>query len=89
METHRRPRAGSAATNSYLHLIASGDLTSPQVITTTLTNALGATDYSDSVANLSRIGIEPQSFVDGLDKVGTHLFPSSATLICNRFNLRR
>ena len=89
MEAPRRPRASSAATNSYLRLIASGDLTSPQVITTTLTNALGATDYSDCVENLSHIGIKPQSFIDGLDKVGLRLFLLLATLIHDWLNLRR
>ena len=68
-------RASSVATNSYLRLIANGNLTSPQAITTILTNALGATDYTDCVKNLRHVdaGIDPQSFIDGLDKVVSHL----------------
>ena len=71
MMTPNRPRATSVATNSYLRLIANGNMTSPQVITTTLTNALGATDYTDCVKRLCHAdgGIDPLSFVDGLDKV--------------------
>ena len=60
-------RAGSAA--GYLHPIADERLRSPQEITTTLTNALGAADYSDCVKDLRRIGIDPKSYIDGLDKV--------------------
>jgi len=90
MMTPNRPRATSVATNSYLRLIANGNLTSPQAITTTLTNALGATDYPDCVKNLCRpdVGIHPQSFIDGLDKVGSHIFPSLAPLTHDWFTHR-
>lgn len=67
MTTPHRPRAGSAA--SYLRPISDGHLTSPHEITRTLTNALEAKDYFDSIKDLRRVGIDPQSYVDGLDKV--------------------
>ena len=88
--TRNRPRATSVATNSYLRLIASGTLTSPPAITTTLTNALGATDYTDCVKNLHHadVGIDPQSFIDGLDKVGSRIFPSLFTPTHDWFTLR-
>jgi hypothetical protein len=69
METHTRPRAASAATKSGLRLIASGDPTFPKVITETLNNLLEAEDYSDCVKNLQKIDIDPQSYINGLDKV--------------------
>ena len=62
-----RPR--SASTASYLRSIANGDLTAPQVITRTLTDALAADDYSDCIRDLPNINIEPQAYIDGLDKV--------------------
>lgn len=62
-----RPRAGSAA--GYLRPIVDGRLTSPREITTALTNALQATDYSDCIEHLRRVGIDPQSYINGLDKV--------------------
>ena len=85
MTTPHRPRAGSATTGC-LRLIASGDLTSPQAITTTLTNALEARDYTSCIKNLRTIGIDPQSFIDGLDKVCFYVFEY---LIYDYFNLRR
>ena len=39
----------------------------------TLTNALEARDYSTCLKNLHGLGIEPQSFIDGLDKVRSRL----------------
>lgn len=70
------------ATNSYLRLIASGNLTSPQAITMTLTNVFGARDYTDCVKNLCHVdgSIDPQSFIDGLDKVSSCISPPLATL---------
>jgi len=67
MTTSHSFRAGSAA--GYLHPIADGRLRSPQEITTTLTNALGAADYSGCIKDLRRVGIDPQSYIDGLDEV--------------------
>jgi len=69
MTTLSRPR--SASTASYLRSIADGGLTVPQVITRTLTDALAADDYSDCIKDLSsiNINIEPQAYIDGLDKV--------------------
>jgi len=88
MTTTHRPRAGSAA--SYLRPIAYERLTSPQGITTTLTNALEAADYSQCVKDLRRVGIDPQSFIDGLDRVRSRPL-SLAALIHGRSNpnLRR
>ena len=90
MMTLNRPRAASVATSSYLRLIANGNLTSPQAITTTLTNAFGATDYTQCVRNLCHadVGIDPQSFIDGLDKVGSRLFPCLAIFTYGWFTLR-
>jgi len=62
-----RLRVGSSA--SYLGSVADGELTSPEAITRTLTNALAANDYSDCVKDLHSLGIDPQSYIDGLDKV--------------------
>ena len=78
------------ATNSYLRLIASGNLTSPQAITVMLTNAFGARDYTDCDKNLCHVdgGIDPQSFIDGLDKVSSCISSSLATLTHDRFTLR-
>lgn len=72
MATPSRPRAGSSA--RYLSSIANGDLSAPQVITQTLTNALAADDYSDCVEDLPGIGIDPQAYIDGLDKVRPWFF---------------
>ena len=78
MTTPHRPRAGSAA--GYLRPISSGLLTSPREITRALTNALGAADYSDCVKDLRRVGIDPQSYIDGLDKVCPCFTPLPATV---------
>lgn len=67
MTTPRRHRTGSTA--NYFHLIAGGNLKSPQAITKTLTDVLAARDYSDCVKDLAGIGVNPQSYIDGLDKV--------------------
>jgi hypothetical protein len=69
MAPETRPRAASAATKSSLHLIADGDLAFPGAITTALNNALEAKDYSDCVKDLQNVGIDPQSYIDGLDRV--------------------
>ena len=78
MTTPRHFRAGSAA--GYLHPIADGRLRSPQEITTILTNVLGAADYSGCIKDLPRIGIDPQSYIDGLDKVRPCFVSSVVTL---------
>ncbi|KAF9789530.1 kinase-like domain-containing protein [Thelephora terrestris] len=67
MATPHRPRA-STITSNHLRLIASKDLTIPKDITATLTNALESRDYSICLKNLHGIGIDPQSYIDGLDK---------------------
>jgi len=74
MTTPHRVRAGSAA--GYLRPIVDGRLRSPQEITAILTNVLGAADYSSCVKDLRRVGIDPQSYIDGLDKVCPCLAPS-------------
>ena len=61
------PRVGSAAT--YLRRIADKHLISPQNITMALTKALQATDYSDCIKDLHRVGVDPQGYIDGLDEV--------------------
>jgi hypothetical protein len=82
----QRPRASTITTNS-LRLIADGDLISPKVITATLTNALEARDYSTCLKNLQGLGIDPQSFIDGMDKVGSPVLISDQ--FHERFNFRR
>lgn len=67
MTTPSRLRSGSTA--SYLRSIADGDLTAPQVITQTLSNALAANDYSNCIKDLPSIDIDPQAYIDSLDKV--------------------
>jgi hypothetical protein len=67
MTTLARHRAASTA--SHLRSIANGDLTVPQVITQKLTDALTADDYSGCIKDLPSINIEPQAYIDGLDKV--------------------
>ena len=67
MTTPSRLRSGSTA--SYLSSIADGDLTAPQTIARTLANVLAADDYSGCIKNLPRIDIDPQAYIDGLDKV--------------------
>ena len=66
-----RIRAGSSA--SYLGSIASEELTSPQEITRTLSDALTAKDYSSCIKDLKNINIDPQAYIDGLDKVRSRL----------------
>lgn len=78
MTAPNRPRA-STITTDHLRLIASGDLTSPKTITTTLISAFGAGDYSACIKGLHSVGIDPQSFVDGLDKVCPHPLLSQTT----------
>ena len=79
MTTPHRPRASTVTTN-HLRLIASGDLTSPKTITAILINAFGAGDYSACLKGLQSVGIDPQSFIDGLDKVCSCLLLFQATL---------
>ena len=67
MAAPRRSRAGSSA--SYLTAIANGDLTSPHAITQILTKALDADDYAECIKDLPSHDINPQSYIDGLDKV--------------------
>ena len=80
MATPHRLRAGSSA--SYLRSIADGGLTSPQAITQILTNALNAEDYDECVRDLPSHNIDPQSYIDGLDKVcsGLSLFLTALRL---------
>lgn len=75
--------------DGYLRLIADGDLASPQEITTMLNKALEATGYSDCVKGLRNFGIDPQSFIDGLDKASFRLFLPLTALIYGWVNLRR
>lgn len=63
-----------SSTAGFLRSIANGDLTAPQVITRTLTDALAANDYSNCIKNLPSIDIDPQTYIDGLDKVRPCLF---------------
>jgi len=74
-----RARAGSAA--GYLSLIADGGLTSPQEITRTLTEALGASDYSAYIKDLRSVDIDPQEYIHGLDKVRPRSVISLAALL--------
>ena len=67
MATPPRLRVGLSA--GYLRSIADGDLISPQEITRTLTNVLEAKDYSDYLKDLQSADVNPQSYIDGLDKV--------------------
>ena len=62
------PRA-STITADHLRQIANGEFTSPKAIVATLSNALEAKDYSVCLKDLQGIGIEPQLFIDGMDKV--------------------
>lgn len=79
MTTPNRPRAGTITIN-YLRLIANGDLTSPKAIAATLTNAFGAGDYSICLKSLRSTGIDPQAFIDGLEKVCSDILLSQTTL---------
>ena len=72
MTTPSRLRSGSTA--SYLSSIADGDLTAPQAITRTLANALAADDFSGCIKNLPGLGIDPQAYIDGFDKVRPWFF---------------
>ena len=78
MTTPSRLRSGSTA--NYLRSIADGDLTAPQAITRTLTNALAANDYSDCIRDLPGIDIDPQAYIDSLDRVRPCLSLSSVAL---------
>ena len=71
LQRPRDPRSGSAA--SYLRSIADGDLTAPQAITQTLSNALAANDYSNCIEDLPGINIDPQAYIDSLDRVRPRL----------------
>lgn len=73
MATSTSPRLRPGSSASYLGSIADGDSTSPEVITKTLTDAFAAEGYSDCIKDLPRVDIDPQSFIDGLDKVGSRL----------------
>lgn len=88
MATRHRPRASTITVN-HLRLIASRDINFPKVITTTLAKALEAGDYSACLKNLHGIGIDPQSYIDGLDKVCPRLSLFLITLIHGLFNVRR
>ena len=82
MATPHRLRAGSSA--GYLRSIADGGLTSPQAITQILTSALNAEDYDKCVRDLRSHNIDPQSYIDGLDKVCSGLsysLPPSAHIL--------
>lgn len=79
----------SVSTASYLRSIADEDLTAPQVITRILTDAFAADDYSDYIKDLSSINIEPQAYIDGLDKVSScSFFISSRSLFTTSGDLR-
>ena len=54
-----------------------------------LTNAIEATDYSDCVRDLHRVGIAPQSYINGLDAVCVRFVPSVTGLIPCLWDLRR
>ena len=73
-----RPRSDSLTTS--LRVIASGDLTAPQVVVQILTDALGADNYSECIKNLLSHNIDPQSYIDGLDKVCHSFFLPLAIL---------
>ena len=55
----------------YLRDVAEWDGTS-QGITRTLTAAFEAGDYLDRVKNLKTLEINPQLYIDSLDKVGSY-----------------
>lgn len=88
MTTSGPPRASSITAN-HLRQIANGEFTSPKAIAATLSNALKAKDYSVCLKNLQGIGIEPQLFIDGMDKVGSGLSFPLTILTRQRFNFRR
>lgn len=77
-----RSRSDSSTTS--LRIIASGDLTSPQAVAQLLTDALGADNYSECIKNLPSHNIDPQSYIDGLDKV-CHSFFSPLAVLCSHF----
>jgi len=79
MATSTLPRFRPDSSASYLGSIADGGPTSPEAITRTLTNVLEAEDYPDRVNDLHGAGIDPQSYIDGLDKVGPRLSLTLAT----------
>ena len=54
---------------SYLRYIADGDLTSPQKIAQVLANAFCTDGNGECVKDLPGFKIDPQSFIDGLDRV--------------------
>ena len=60
--TYRRSSA------NYLRDIANGHLTSPQTINQILIGTLSAADYVECLNNLPSHNIDPQSYIDGLDK---------------------
>jgi len=74
------PRLRTGSTAGYLGSIADGGLTSPQEITRTLTDALAARDYSTCIKGLKSVNIDPQEYIDGLDKVRSRSVTSLASL---------
>jgi len=81
MSTSIPPPLRVDSSANYLSSIADGELTSPEAITRTLTNGFAAKDYSDCIKDLPSVDIDPQSFIDGLDKVSSRLFSPSATIV--------
>lgn len=61
---------------AYLRYIVNGDPTSPQEIARALTNALDSDDYDTCVKDLPSYHIDPQSYIDGLDRVCRRCFTS-------------
>ena len=65
-----------ASLAGYLRSIADGSLPSRRAVSQILTNVLNAEDYDKCVRDLCSHKVDPQSFIDGLDKVcsGPSLF---------------
>ncbi|KAF9789522.1 kinase-like domain-containing protein [Thelephora terrestris] len=71
------PRLRVDSSAKYLRAIANGDITAPQEVVELLTKALGAKDYAECVKDLPSHNIDPQSYIDELDKAINILTPES------------
>jgi hypothetical protein len=65
------PTGQSHSAAKFLSDVAKWDGTS-QGITRTLTTAFEAGDYLNRVKNLEALQIDPRSYIDNLDKVGSY-----------------
>lgn len=64
----------------YLVSIAYGGVTSPREITKTLSDIFASEDYRNCIKDLQNVGIDPQAYIDGLDKVRSQFVISLAAL---------